>query len=119
MRALPQVVLAAAELDDPHFLSPLPCFCTVPVTLLPATKGLPTLMSAPWPTTSTLSNSTAAPGSASELLETHHVAFGDAVLLAARRNDRVHILENSTGAGVHPRQKDAEVYGSGPLESSV
>ena len=41
-----------------------------------------------------------------QLFDSDHVAFGDAILLAARRNDRVHDFYSNDG-GREPRQKDA------------
>ena len=42
-----------------------------------------------------------------QLLDSDDVAFGDAILLAARRNDRVHDFFYSNDGGREPRQKDA------------
>src|SRR5215207_5818480 len=105
MRALAHVVLAAAKLDDRHLVALAVLLHDAGNFRARQQRGAD-LDIAALADHKDLVEFDSGAEVGSQLFDSYYVAFGDAILLAARRNDRVHDYYSNDG-GRERRQKDA------------
>src|SRR5512138_407498 len=118
VRALPLVVLAAAELDD-DLLVALAVLGNDARNLAAGQQRRADLDVGALADEQDLVELDGGAGFGRQLLDANHVAFGDAILLAARRNDRVHVLLQPVRGPGTPGRKTANFKGAGRLNQAL